>query len=92
MTLLLVSVLKREVVFTKDSPVIKIELAADSGASSGQTKVQQKRKRQLGAGRKRPATKLDDEKLVKQLKSGESVARDERQMKMLDYLNLGKCI
>lgn len=88
MTLVLVNVLKREVVFTKDSPVIKIELAA----SSGQTKVQQKRKRQLGAGRKRPATKLDDEKLVKRLKSGESVARDERQMKMLDYLNLGKCI
>lgn len=76
MTLLLVNVLKREVVFTKDSPVIKIELAADSGASSGQTKVQQKRKRQLGGGRKRPATKLDDEKLVKRLKSGESVARD----------------
>ena len=51
---LLVNVLKKEVVFAKDSPVIKITFAADSGASS----EQQKRKRQPGGGRKRSITKI----------------------------------
>lgn len=87
---LLVNVIKREVVFAKDSPVIKITLAADSGdsgdsgASSSQTSEQQQ-----GGGRKRSATKLEDDKLVKRLKLGESVARNERQLKMLEDLNLG---
>ena len=60
----LVNVLKREVVFANDSPVIKITFAADRGASS----KQQKRKRQPGGGRKRFITKSDDDKLVKRLK------------------------
>ena len=64
MSFLLVNVLKREVVFAKDSPVIKITFAADSGASS----EQQKRKRQPGGGRKRSITKSDDDMLVKRLK------------------------
>lgn len=91
-TFLLVNVIKREVVFAKDSPVIKITLAADSGdsgASSSQTSEQQQRKQQQGGGRKRSATKLEDDKLVKRLKLGESVARNERQLKMLEDLNLG---
>ena len=83
---LLVYVLKREVVFAKDSPVFKITFAADSGASS----EQQKRKRQPGGGRKRSITKSDDDKLVKRLKLGESVSRNETQMKLLDGLNLVK--
>lgn len=86
-TFLLVNVIKREVVFAKDSPVIKITLAADtgdSGASSSQTSEQQQ-----GGGRKRSATKLEDDKLVKRLRLGESVARNERQLKMLEDLNLG---
>ncbi|XP_078374490.1 uncharacterized protein LOC144658037 [Oculina patagonica] len=87
-SVLQVNVLKREVVFAKDSPVIKITLAADSGASSSQTSEQQQRKRQQGGGRKRSATKLEDDKLVKRLKLGETVARNERQLKMLEDLNL----
>ena len=51
-----------------------------------------KSKRQLGGGRKRSTTKSDDDKLVKRLKLGESVSHNERQMKLLDDLNLGMCI
>ena len=85
---LLVNVLKREVVFEKESAVIKRTFAADSGASS----EQQKRKIQPGGGRKRSSTKSDDNKLVKRLKLAKSVSRNERQMKLLDDLNLGMCV
>ena len=88
MSFLLVNVLKREVVFAKDSPVIKITFAVDTGASS----EQQKRKNQPGGGRKRSITKSGDDKLVKRLKLGESVSRNERQMKLLDSLNLVTCV
>ena len=51
---------------------------------------QQKRKRQPRGGRKRHITKSDDDKLVKRLKLGEN--RNERQMKLLDDINLGTCV
>ena len=66
----------------------KITIVADSGASSSQTSEQQQKKRQQGGGRKR-STKLEDDKLVKRLKLGESVARNERELKMLEDVNLG---
>lgn len=52
---------------------------------------QQKTKRKPGRGRKRSASKVEDDNLVKRLKVGESVERNERQTKMLDDLNLGMC-
>ena len=42
-----------------------------------------------GGGRKRSASKVEDDNLVKRLKVGKSVERNERQTKMLDDLNLG---
>ena len=76
-----VNVLKKEIVFSKDSPVVNITVAG--------TEEQQKTKRKPGGGRKRSASKVEDDKLVKRLKVGESVERNERQTKMLDDLNLG---
>ena len=52
---------------------------------------QQKTKRKPGGGRKRSASKVEEDYLVKSLKVGESVERNERQTKMLDDLNLGMC-
>lgn len=52
---------------------------------------QQKTKRKPGGGRKRSASKVEEDNLVKSLKVGESVERNERQTKMLDDLNLGMC-
>lgn len=51
-----------------------------------------KRGRQPQGGRKRSITKSDDDKLVKRLKLGESVSRNETQVKLLDGLNLGTCV
>ena len=45
---------------------------------------QQKTIRKPGGGRKRSASKVKDDNLVKRLKVGESVERNERQTKMLD--------
>ena len=78
-----VNVLKKEIVFSKDSPVINITVAG--------SEEQQKSKRKPGGGRKRSASKVEDDNLVKRLKVGESVERNERQTKMLDDLNLGMC-
>ena len=52
---------------------------------------QQKNKRKPGGGRKRSASKVQDDNLVKCLKVGESVEQNEQQTKMLDDLNLGMC-
>ena len=52
---------------------------------------QQKTKRKPGGGRKRSASKVQDDNLVKCLKVGESVEQNEQQTKMLDDLNLGMC-
>ena len=52
---------------------------------------QQKTKRKPGGGRKRSASKVEEDYLVKSLKVGESVERNERQTKMLNDLNLGMC-
>ena len=96
-TLLSVNVLKKEVIFASESPVIKItvaETAVDNFAnthlaSSSQDKEEVKGRRKPGGGRKRSAAKLDDDQLVKRLKMGETITRNERQMKMLEDLNQG---
>lgn len=76
-----VNVLKKEIAFSKDSPVVNITVAG--------TEEQEKSKRKPVGGRKRSASKVEDDNLVKRLKVGESVERNERQTKMLDDLNLG---
>ena len=40
----------------------------------------------------RSATKVEDEHLVKRLKMGENVERNERQIKHLEELNQGICL
>lgn len=75
--------LRKEITFEKASPVIKICLTRDNGELS--TQDQKTRKH----GRKRSAAKLEDAELVKKIKAGENVERNERQIKQLEDMNKG---
>ena len=80
-----VNVLREEITFQKASPVIKLCLAADKADTCT---TSSKRKR---TGRKRSAEKVEDEKLVKRIKTGEGVERNERQRKQFEEMNKGTC-
>ncbi|PFX13375.1 hypothetical protein AWC38_SpisGene22544 [Stylophora pistillata] len=80
-TSLQVNVLRKEITFEKASPVIKVCLATDNADTS---KPICKPRR---TGRKRSATKLEDEELVKRIKRGRDFERNERQRKDLEEMN-----
>ena len=91
----LVNVLKKEIVFAKEFPVIKVT-AVDketTGRSQNQNNIrkgsQQNNQRETEGGRKRSATKLEDEHFVKRLKMAENVKKNERQIKHMEELNQG---
>ena len=69
------------------------EIAAASQTEHGKNHGgHQNNQRKRGGGRKRSATKVEDEHLVKRLKMGENVERNERQIKHLEELNQGICL
>ena len=80
------NVLRKEIIFEKASPVIKICLAHESGESSTSSSQDQKSRR---PGRKRSASKLEDDNLVKKIKAGRNFERNERQIKQLKDMNKG---
>ena len=53
---------------------------------------QQNNQRVAGGGRKRSATKLEDEHLVKRLIMGENVEINERKIKHMEELTQGICL
>lgn len=84
------NVLRKEIVFEKASPVIKICLVQDDGESSTSSNQDSKGKKSKKTGRKRSAVKQQDEELVKKLKAGVDVERNERQKKQLQDMNKGE--
>ena len=77
--LLLVNVPRKEVVFAKAIPIRKVCMA---GGDAEPTTVRSAREKGK-PGRKRSAAKEEDEQLVKKIKLGNDVERNERQMKNL---------
>lgn len=65
-----------------------INITVAGGEEQQKSKVSKRKPR---GGRKRSASKVEDDHLVKRPKQGESVERNERQTKMLDDLNLAMC-
>ena len=76
--------MKKAVVFAQSSPTIQI-VVADSSTSSAHTVGRHEKKR----GRKRSATKTEDEILTKKLLCGEEVTRNKRQEEYLNEMKAG---
>lgn len=84
------NVLRKEIIFEKASPVIKICLAHEGGESSTSSRQDSQNQKSRRPGRKRSASKLEDDNLVKKIKAGRNFERNERQMKQLEDMNKGE--
>ncbi|XP_076100230.1 uncharacterized protein LOC143069466 [Mytilus galloprovincialis] len=71
-----VTVLKKEVVFSKNSPVIQLNLVSTSGVQQKKSPVTVKK-----CGRRKAEKTVEDENLFKKMKLGETVQRNPRQEK-----------
>ncbi len=74
-------VVKKEVVFSKNSVIIKIENKLDDKPVG--------MKRKPGGGRKKSKSKLEDDVLFKKLRMGEDVLRNQRQEDNLSAMKEG---
>lgn len=71
--------------FAKGAPIIKVCVAGGDEEPATSRSAREKGK----PGRKRSAAKEEDEQLVKKIKLGKDVERNERQIKNLEEMNKG---